>query len=118
MINPLGFTLEQFDAVGRFRDKENGRPIDATGAYQTRTGETVKFTGVRDLANFLAGSEEVHDAFVEQVFHHLVKQPVRAYGPKTLTTLRQAFVEEQFSIRRLLVEVMATTALTPQVAKR
>ena len=89
VINPLGFTLEHFDAVGRFRDKENGQPIDATGTYQTRTGEVVKFTGVRDLATFLAGSEETHEAFVEQLFHHLVKQPIRAFGPRKLPDLRQ-----------------------------
>src|SRR5262249_51455243 len=54
VINPLGFTLENFDAVGRYRDKENDRPIDATGAYQTRAGKVVKFTGLGDLATFLA----------------------------------------------------------------
>ena len=31
MINPLGFTLEHFDAVGRFRQMEHGKPIDADG---------------------------------------------------------------------------------------
>ncbi len=46
-----GFTLEHFDAVGRFRDEENGKPIDATGGYQTRAGETVKFAGARELAD-------------------------------------------------------------------
>src|SRR5437588_9416731 len=54
MINPLGFTLEHFDAVGRYQDKEKGKPIDATGAYLTRTGERVTFAGVRDLARYLA----------------------------------------------------------------
>ena len=39
MINPLGFTLENFDAVGRFRDGGGGKPIDATGGYQTRDGD-------------------------------------------------------------------------------
>src|SRR5262249_47038177 len=82
VINPLGFTLENFDAVGRYRDQEKGRPINATGGYQTRTGEVLKFAGPRDLARFLASSEEVHEAFVEQMFHHLVRQPVRAYGPR------------------------------------
>src|SRR5262249_49660789 len=87
MINPLGFPLENFDAVGRFRAEEHGKAIDATGLYQTRTGDTVKFNGARELAQFLAASEETHDAFVEQLFHHLVKQPIRAYGPETLADL-------------------------------
>jgi cytochrome c553 len=112
MINPLGFTLENFDAVGRFREAENGKPIDASGAYQTRSGELVRFKGVRELAEFLAGSPEVHEAFVERVFHHLVKQPVRAYGPNRLDELRQSFVQNGYSVRKLMVEIMATTALT------
>jgi hypothetical protein len=59
----------------------------------------------------LAGSEEVHVSFTEQLFHHLVQQPVRAYGPETLNTLRQAFVEQEINIRKLAVEVMAASAL-------
>jgi hypothetical protein len=111
MINPLGFTLEHFDAIGRYRDKEKGRPIDATGTYQTRTGEVVKFTGVRDLARFLADSPETHEAFVEKLFHYLVKQPVGAFGPRELVDLRRSFVDNRYSIRKLLVEIMAATAL-------
>lgn len=30
-INPLGFTFEHYDAMGRWRDEENGVPIDASG---------------------------------------------------------------------------------------
>jgi mono/diheme cytochrome c family protein len=112
MINPLGFTLENFDAVGRFREAENGKPIDASGAYQTRSGEVVRLNGVRGLATFLAASPEVHEAFVERVFHHLVKQPVRAYGPNRLEELRQSFAQNGYSVRRLMVEIMATTSLT------
>jgi hypothetical protein len=112
MINPLGFTLENFDAVGRFRDAENGKPIDASGAYQTKSGDVVRFHGVRELAGFLAESPEVHEAFVERVFHHLVKQPVRAYGPDRLAELRKSFEQNGYSVRKLMVEILASTALT------
>ncbi len=117
MINPLGFTLENFDAVGRFRDKEKGRPIDATGAYQTRGGEVVKFMGVRDLAKFLADSEEVHETFVEQLFHYVVKQPVRAFGVGKLAELRQSFAENRYNVRRLMVEIVAASALPAREEK-
>jgi hypothetical protein len=112
MINPLGFTLENFDAVGRFRDQERGKPIDSSGSYLTRTGELVKFGGVRDLAKFLAASDEVHDAFVEHLFHHLVQQPVRAFGPDRAADLRRSFVGSGFHVRKLVVEIVATAALT------
>jgi hypothetical protein len=111
MVNPLGFTLEHFDAVGRFRKEEQGQPIDASGIYRTRKGETVKFAGVRDLAKFLADSEETHTAFVQQLFHHLVKQPIRAFGSQELPNLRQSFAQNQFHIRKLAVEIIADAAL-------
>ena len=118
MINSLGFTLEHFDAVGRYRNGEKGRPIDANGLYETRSGEVVKFDGVSSLAAFLAASEETHTAIVQQLFHHLVKQPVRAFGSKTLPNLRRFFASHDFSLRKLAVEIMATSALTARGTKR
>ncbi|MGH7137605.1 MAG: DUF1592 domain-containing protein, partial [Pirellulales bacterium] len=110
IINPLGFPLEHYDALGRYRGEEKGRPIDDAGSYQTLSGQTVQVHGGRELANFLAGSEEVQAAFVEQLFHYLVKQPVRAYGPDRPEQLRRAFVESGFNIRRLLVEIATASA--------
>lgn len=117
VINPLGFTLEHYDAVGRFREKDNAKTVNATGSYQTRSGKTVTFKGVKDLAEFLSESDEVHDAFVEQLFHHLVQQSIRAYGPRTLVELRQKFVDSDFHMRKLAVEVIAASALTARDAK-
>ncbi len=117
MINPLGFTLENFDAIGRFRDKEKDRPIDTTGSYLTRKGAIVKFTGVRDLAAFLAASDEVQEAFVEQLFHYFVKQPIRAYGPDKISALRHFFVDNHCNVRKLMVEIAVESVLQPSPAR-
>jgi hypothetical protein len=111
-INPLGYTLERFDAIGRLRDKENGQSIESTGSYQSHTGQTVRFSDAKDLARYLAGSDEAHAAFIEKLFHHLVKQPALAYGPRTLPDLQRSFEANQCNIRKLMVEILATTALT------
>jgi cytochrome c553 len=110
MINPLGFTLENFDAIGRFRDKEKDRRIDTKGSYLTRKGAIVKFTGVRDLAAFLAASEEVQEAFAEQLFHYFVKQPIRAFGPDKMSELRRFFVDNRCNVRKLMVEIAVDSA--------
>jgi hypothetical protein len=114
MMNPLGFSLENYDAVGRYREKEKNKPIDASGSYETRAGERVKFIGARELAAFLAKSEETHTAFVEQMFHYLIKQPTRAYGLNRPEELRKSFTENRFSIRKLVVEIATTAAMTPR----
>src|SRR5262245_389926 len=113
MINPLGFTLENFDAIGQFRTQDSGKPIDPSGGYRTRSGDVVKFSGVRDLANFLADSDETRSAFVEQLFHYMIKQPIRAFGPETLPSLRGSFEANKFSIRRLMVDIVTTAAVAP-----
>ncbi|MFA6544875.1 MAG: DUF1592 domain-containing protein, partial [Limisphaerales bacterium] len=38
VINPLGFSLENFDAVGRFRDRDGSRPVNAAAEYTTDDG--------------------------------------------------------------------------------
>jgi cytochrome c553 len=112
-INPLGYSMENFDAIGRFRDKERDRPVDAAGSYLTKKGESVKFTGVRDLARFLADSDEVQEAFVEQLFHYFVKQPIRAYGPNETAELRRFFIDNRCNVRKLMREIAARSALPP-----
>ena len=111
-MNPLGFALENFDAVGRFRDQENGKPIDATGSYETRAGTTAKFAGARNWPSSSPTSHEVHAAFVEQLFHHLVKQPVRAYGLRPARRIAEIVRRNGFNMRKLVVEI-AVTALQP-----
>lgn len=54
MMDPLGFALENFDAIGRWRDREAGNPVDASGELPDGT----RFQGVRELRDLLAGRRE------------------------------------------------------------
>ncbi|MEO1614532.1 MAG: DUF1588 domain-containing protein [Planctomycetota bacterium] len=110
-INGLGFSLENFDSVGRYRDVEQGKPIDASGGYVTRAGDEVEFTSPAELAAFLAENEDAQRAFVERVFEHFAKQPPAAYGPDTADKLLESFRENQFHMRRLIAEVAVIVAL-------
>ncbi|HEV2472752.1 MAG TPA: DUF1588 domain-containing protein, partial [Chthonomonadales bacterium] len=112
-INPLGFTLENYDAIGRLRETENGHPIDSTGRYRPASGAIVHFKGPQDLARFLAGSDEAHTAFVQKLFQYLIKQPIRAYGPSAIADLKQSFAADRYSIRKLMEECVTTSALGP-----
>ena len=119
MINPLGFALEEFDAIGRRRLSEGSgpaqKPIDPTGSYLPREGPQASFRGARELAAYIATSPDAGEAFVQNLFHALVKQPVRAWGPETLENLRAGFEKSGFDIRRLLVDIMTVAALPPKV---
>jgi hypothetical protein len=62
------------------------------------------------LALFLADSVEVHQAFSEQLFQYLVKQPVQAYGPNGLEELTRTFAAKQFNMQELAVEIAVRAA--------
>ena len=111
IINPLGFSLEWYDATGRFRREENGRPIDAASDFLADEGRSVRFAGARDVAAFAIADERAPLAFIEQLFHHVVKQPVRAYGPDTLARLRDSFVASGWNLPKLLAEIATVGAL-------
>jgi hypothetical protein len=118
MINPLGFALEEFDPIGRYRTAESRgeaqKPIDASGSYLPREGPRATFRGARELAAAIVTSRDAQEAFVQQLFHALVKQPTRAWAPDTLETLRAGFAAHNYDVRQLLVDIMTVSALPPQ----
>ncbi len=54
-IDPVGFALENFDAVGRWRDYEGGAPVDVSGGLPD--GST--FSGVAGLEDGLLAKPEL-----------------------------------------------------------
>jgi hypothetical protein len=54
MMDPLGFALENFDAIGLWRTRDNGSPIDSSGILPD--GE--KFQGPSELRQLLLSKRE------------------------------------------------------------
>jgi len=110
-INALGFALENYDAVGRYRELERNKTINSNGSYDPRTGGTALFAGPAELAEYLISSEDSQRAFVSRAFQHFVKQPAAAYGPDTIDRLLKSFRDSNFNIQQLLVEIAVVASL-------
>src|SRR5256884_8240324 len=54
-MDPLGLALENFNAMGMWREQERGSPIEPAGKLMT--GET--FTNIRDLRHILASNHRL-----------------------------------------------------------
>jgi mono/diheme cytochrome c family protein len=54
VMDPIGFSLEEFDAIGRSRTSDSGVPVDATGALPD--GRTI--AGVAGLRALIVGERE------------------------------------------------------------
>lgn len=62
-IDPIGFALEDRDALGRHRADEHGRPIDATGGVPLLGIEDGAVVGTRALGERLAAAPETARCF-------------------------------------------------------
>ncbi len=111
LIDPLGFSLEHYDAVGRFQSHEKDKPIQAVSSYQTREGKTIKLRGARDLAEYVSRDAAAQRGFLIQLFNQLAKQPIQAYGPDKLEDLHATFRKNGYHIQKLLVEMAVVMAL-------
>jgi hypothetical protein len=75
-FDPVGFAFEHFDGVGRYRDQENGNPIDATGTLIEPPGDNglpaadVPLDGAESLIDYLADNEHVRACFVRYLSYY------------------------------------------------
>jgi hypothetical protein len=69
-IDKVGFGFEHFDPVGRWRDMENGKPVDGTGdmndVERLGTDTSAPFSSLPDLAHAIATSKAGPACFVRQ----------------------------------------------------
>ena len=65
LMDPIGFGFEHYDGFGRWRDQDNGFPVDASGTASTGVKEgSVTFDGVSELSAYLAKSDDVRQCFL------------------------------------------------------
>lgn len=66
LIDPIGFGLEHFDGAGRYRELDEGLPIDTSGEIVSTAGTDATFNGAAELGEVLAGSPDVEACFALQ----------------------------------------------------
>jgi hypothetical protein len=87
-MDPIGFGLEGFDAIGRSRTSEHGLPVDDSG-FLTNADVTGPFRGPAQLAALVAQSEDARTCFVAQVMRF-----AEGSSPEALCEVRP--LKEQF----------------------
>src|SRR5690606_27104572 len=81
-MDPIGLALENYNAIGVWRDTEKGRPIDASG--ELMTGE--KFSNARELSTILATvrKEDFHRAVAEKLMTYAVGRGIEYFDAPTI----------------------------------
>ena len=103
LIDPIGFALENFDVLGRWRDKEGKNEIDAAGQFPS--GET--FNGPAQLRTALLGrrDEFTHELCKRMLGYALARSLEDADGC-TVSRLTQRLSESEGGMQELVLAIV------------
>lgn len=102
-IDPIGFGLENFDAIGRWRETENEQPVDATGTLPS--GE--RFNGPGELREILLGRrEEFARMLCGQMLKFALGRDLQYYDEPTVQRISQAVIGSNYSALTMVSEIV------------
>lgn len=102
LIDPLGMAFENFDPVGRWRDRDEGQPIDAKGELVDGS----KFDGVVGLKKvLLSRKEDFVRCLAEKMLTYALGRKLEFYDVATVNRITQAVLKDGCKFSRLVVEV-------------
>ena len=102
-MDPLGFGLENFDAVGAWRDKEGKFPIDASG--QLPDGR--RFTGPDELRNILSADREAFArAITAKLLTYGLGRGLERYDARTVKLIASRLPKYDYRFSGLVLEIV------------
>jgi len=108
-IDPPGFALENFDAVGRWRTVEEGHPVDASGGLPDGS----KFTGVAGLeAGVLNRPEIFVGTLTEKLLTFALARGVEYYDAPAIRKIVRDAKAEDYRISSIIVGITKSAPFT------
>jgi hypothetical protein len=106
-IDPLGLAFENFDAIGQWREQEQGKPIDASGEL-TGTDALGAFVGVVPMTAKLVQSQVVATCFVRQWFRFAFGRAESDSDDPRIGTITSGFETANGKVQALLLGLTTT----------
>ncbi len=107
VINPPGFALESFDAVGQFRTTDNGKPVDTTGTFSTGSTE-IAFANIVELTSALASNDAVHSCYAAHLTEFALARDLGLDDLEFVSSLQAMSKDESASIKGMLLAVLTS----------
>ena len=106
VMDPIGFGLENFDYLGRWRDDDNGKKIDAAGVMPS--GE--RFDGPNELKQvLLQRKEEFARQLIRKLLGYALGRSLEDADECTIEQILRNLTENEYRGRYLLKSVVLST---------
>ncbi|HIE94057.1 MAG TPA: DUF1592 domain-containing protein [Acidobacteria bacterium] len=106
-MDPLGFALENFDAIGRWRDRgESNLPIDASGLLPNGT----RFDGPAGLrAELVKAPEQFMTTVTEKLMTYALGRGVEHFDAPTIRAIVRDAAREDYRFASVVVGIVNST---------
>jgi hypothetical protein len=112
LMDPIGFGLENYDAIGAYRTLDEGLPVDSAGTLPDGSA----FSGARDLAALIAADPNYARCVTDKLYiYALGRTPEDAaqHLDETLRTqLTEAFRNGGYDYRELILSLVTSPTFT------
>ncbi|MGB5286754.1 MAG: DUF1588 domain-containing protein [Polyangiales bacterium] len=100
LTDPIGLALESFDAVGMFRDEENGAQIDTSGEL-----DGISYDDAVGMGQALRDNPALGPCLVRSLFRYAVGRDPEAGEEALLEYLDERFASASYRVTELMREV-------------
>ena len=102
-MDPIGFAMENFDAVGRWRDRDGDQPIDATGVFP----EGTKFDGIAGLKKeLLRQPEQFVGTVAERLLMYALGRNLQYYDAPTVRAVMRDAAPANYTLPSLVLGIV------------
>ena len=109
MMDPIGFALENFDAVGKFRDNADGVPVDSKGVFWDGN----EFEGPDGLYQMMLARKQLFvQNFSEKLMTYALGRKVEYYDMPAVRQVVREAADEEFRFSALVREIAQSQAFT------
>ncbi|TWT71404.1 DUF1592 domain-containing protein [Crateriforma conspicua] len=110
LLDPIGFGLENFDAIGRWRDQdENGLAIDATGELPDGS----RFTSPEELKAMIAGRvDDFSRNLLEKLLAYALGRRLEGYDEIVVDELMREIAADDYRMQTIVTAVVTSYPFT------
>ena len=113
-MDPIGFAMENFDAVGKWRDLDAGRPIDTSGVFPDGT----TFDGVGGLKKvLLRQSDQFVDTVAERLLMYAIGRNLQYYDQPSVRAIVREAAASRYTLPSLVMGVVRSRPFQMRVAE-
>src|SRR5260370_5590478 len=106
-MDPIGFSMENFDAIGRWRETDNGNPIDASGVLP----DGLRFTGMAGLRKaLLRHPGQFVNTVAEKLLMYAISRNIQYFDAPSVRAIVRDSAKNNYTLESLVLGVVKSPA--------